>query len=195
MKKSAIFLLFSSVLLAAGPEIPRKATEFAIQTGQDKYIWLNQYLGKTVVLAFILTDCSHCQFTTGLLVGIQKDYADRGVNVVESAIELMSALHIPNFVTKFRTTFPVGYNELTYAAKFLGYPENDPMLMPQIVFIDRNGIIQAQFAGDDSRLLSGVQDKTLRDALDRTIKDGMIKEGEPAQKKGQTATRPSAPKK
>jgi hypothetical protein len=34
MKKTAIFLLFLSLLSAAGAEIPRKAPEFAIQTGQ-----------------------------------------------------------------------------------------------------------------------------------------------------------------
>jgi len=190
MRRLALFLLLSTLPIAAGPEIPRNAPEFAIQTGQQKYIWLNQYAGKTVILAFILTDCSHCQFTTGLLNGIQKDYAVRGVDVVESAIETMSALHIPDFVAKLKTTFPVGYNELTYAAKFLGYPENDPMLMPQIVFIDRTGVIRAQFAGDDPRLLKDVQDKTLRDTLDQTLK-----EAQPAQKKGQTAIRPSAPKK
>src|ERR1700689_2399345 len=120
MMKTAIVLFFLSAVRAAGPEIPRRAPEFAIQTGPEKYIWLNQYAGKTVVLPFILTDCSHCKFTTGLLNGIQKDYADRGVQVVESAINTMSSLYIPGFVTKFKTTFPVGHNEGTYAAKFLG---------------------------------------------------------------------------
>ena len=143
-----------------------------------------------MILTFILTDCSHCQFTTVLLNGIQKDYAGRGVQVVESAIEPMSSLHIPDFVAKLKAAFPVGYNELTYTAKFLGYPDADSLSVPQIMFIDRTGTIRAQFAGDDARLLQEVQDRTLRDALDRTINDA-----EPAQKKGQTANRPSAPKK
>jgi peroxiredoxin len=190
MKRLSITLLFSTVLFAAGPEVPRKAPEFAIQTGPEKYIWLNEFEGKTLVLAFILTNCSHCQFTTRLLNDIQKDYADRGVQVLETAIDPMSSLHIPDFVAKFKTPFPVGYNEQSYAAKFLGYPEHDPLLMPQIAFIDRNGMIRAQFAGDDTRLLTDAQDKTLRDTLDQTIKDG-----QPAQKKGQTALRPSTPKK
>jgi peroxiredoxin len=190
MKRLSITLLFSTVLFAAGPEVPRKAPEFAIQTGPEKYIWLNEFEGKTLVLAFILTNCSHCQFTTRLLNDIQKDYADRGVQVLETAIDPMSSLHIPDFVAKFKTPFPVGYNEQSYAAKFLGYPEHDPLLMPQIAFIDRNGMIRAQFAGDDTRLLTDAQDKTLRDTLDQTIKDG-----QPAQKKGQTAPRPSTPKK
>jgi hypothetical protein len=55
----------------------------------------------------------------------------------------MSSLHIPDLVAKFKTTFPVGYNEQTYAAKFFGHPENDP----QIVFLDRTGVIRAQICG------------------------------------------------
>jgi thiol-disulfide isomerase/thioredoxin len=186
MRPTALFLILVSMLCAAAPgaprpEVPRKAADYAIQTAPDKYIWTNQYAGKTVVLAFILTDCSHCQFTTGLLNAIQKDYGERGVQVLESAINPMSALHIPEFTKQFQPAFPVGYNDQKYAAKFLGYPE--------IVMIDRTGMIRAQFSGDDTRLLKDVQDKTLREALDQTL--GAV---QAAQKKGQTANRPSAPK-
>ena len=62
-----------------------------------------------------------------------------GVQVIESAIEPMSSLHIPAFVQKMGITFPVGYDEQTYASKFLGRAEDEPMLMPQVVFIDRKG--------------------------------------------------------
>jgi hypothetical protein len=189
MRPTALFLIFVSMLCAAGPDVPRKASDYAIQIAPDKYIWTNQYAGKTVILAFILTDCSHCQFTTGLLNAIQKDYADRGVQVLESAVNPMSALQIPGFKEQFKPAFPIGYNDQKYAAKFLGYPEEDPMFMPQIVIIDRTGTIRAQFAGDDTRLLKDVQDKTLRAALDQTSGTA-----QPAQKKGQTANRPPAPK-
>jgi peroxiredoxin len=194
MKALAVFALFSTILLAAAPEVhpevPRKGSAFGVQTGQDKYIWLNQYAGKTVVLAFILTDCSHCQFTTGVLNRIQADYADRGVEVLASAIEIMSSLHIPDFVAKYRPNFPLGYDPQDYATTFLGYPDNYPMVLPQILFIDRTGVIRAQFAGDDPKLMKDVQEKTLRETLDRLLAEKTL-----AEKTGQTAVRPSAPKK
>jgi len=171
----ALTLLLTAALPAAdlpSAAVPRPAPDFAVQTGPDKYIWVADYSGKTLVLAFILTDCSHCQFTTGLLKGIQKDYAAKGVEVLESAIETMSALHIPDFVKKMGVTFPVGYNEQKYAAKFLGLPETEPLLMPQIVFIDRKGVIRRQFAGDNPGLANAIQDTTLRAALDETLKQG-----------------------
>jgi len=75
--------------------VPRPAPDFAVQNRPGQI-----YLGSRIIRArpcagFHPTDCSHCQFTTGLLKGIQKDYAAKGVEVLESAIETMSALHIP----------------------------------------------------------------------------------------------------
>src|SRR6185312_11059620 len=190
MLKLAIFLLFSTVLMAAEapfiPQIPRKAEAFRIQTAPDKYIFLNQYAGKTVILAFLLTDCDHCQFTTGILSRIQQDYADRGVVVVASAIEIMSSLHIPDFVAKYHPNFPVGHDPQDYATTFLGYPDNYPMSLPQLLFIDRAGTVQMQYAGDDKRIYKEIEEKTLRETLDRVLAQ---------QKTGQTAARPSAPEK
>jgi thiol-disulfide isomerase/thioredoxin len=181
MKIRAIISFLISVCLASAADVPRKATDFAIQTGQDKYTWLNEYAGKTVIVAVILTTCPHCQFTTGILNKIQKDYAGRGVQVIATAIEPMSSLHIPDFVKQLGVTFPVGYNEQNYAGKFLGKEENEPMLMPQLVFIDGKGMIRAQFSGEDPALANGIQEATLRGKLDEILK-------------GQTAVKPSARK-
>jgi thiol-disulfide isomerase/thioredoxin len=155
------------------PAVPRKASDIGIQIGTDKYLWLSENSGKTCVVAFILTTCPHCQFTIGLLNKIQKDYADKGVQVMASAIEPMSSLHIPDFKKQFQPQFPVGYNEQSYIQKFLGRPDNDPMFMPQLAFVDRNGIIRVQYAGDDPALGKDVQDKSLREALEKTLKESL----------------------
>jgi len=177
-----VLLLFAAATAAFGQQLPRKAPPLGIQTGPDKYLWLSEYSGKTCVVAFILTGCSHCQFTTGILNKIQKDYAPRGAQVIESAIEPMSSLNIPAFRTKFAPAFPVGYNEQSYVMKFLGRGPDDPMFMPQIVVVDAKGMIRAQFAGDDAALANDVQEKNLREAIEGAIKQG------------QAAARPSAPK-
>jgi hypothetical protein len=56
------------------------------------------------------------------------------------------------------------------------------MMMPQLAFIDRNGVIQAQYAGDDPALSKDIQEKSLREALEKAIKAG------------QTTVRSAAPK-
>jgi thiol-disulfide isomerase/thioredoxin len=159
-------------LVAQNPQVPRKAGDIGIQIAPDKYLWLSQYSGKTRILAFILTSCPHCQFTTGILNRIQKDYAGKDVQILASAIEPMSAVNIPAFVKAFSPAFPVGYNEQSYVARFLGYDPAAPLLMPQLAFVDRNGIVRVQFAGDDPALKNDIQEKSLRDALEKTIKEG-----------------------
>jgi hypothetical protein len=167
-----VLVLLALVVSAQGPVVPRKASDIGIQIGTDQYQWLSENSGKTCIVAFILTTCPHCQFTVGLLNKIQKDYADKGVKVMASAIEPMASLHIPDFRSKLQVQFPVGYNEQSYVQKFLGRPDNDPMFMPQLAFVDRNGIIRVQYAGDDPALSKDIQDKSLREALEKTLKEG-----------------------
>jgi thiol-disulfide isomerase/thioredoxin len=175
--KSARFVLGFAVLTlsAQEPLVPRKASNIGIQTGTDKYLWLSEQSGKTCVVAFILTTCPHCQYTIGLLNKIQKDYADKGVLIIASAIEPMSSLHTPDFAKQFKLQFPIGYNEQSYVQKFLGRPDNDPMFMPQLVFVDRNGVVRAQYAGDDPALAKDIQEKSLREAVEEALKAGAAK--------------------
>lgn len=169
MKTAILFTFVAGLLLAAGGPVPRKAGELSIQTEPGKFIQLSHYAGKTIVVAFILTDCPHCQATTKILNDIQRDYASRGVQVVETALDaIMAPAHVAEFRSTYATAFPVGYNTTNDAAKFLAYAPGVPMLMPGIVVIDRNGTIQAQFDGDDDAMRT--PDKTLRYTLDQALK-------------------------
>jgi thiol-disulfide isomerase/thioredoxin len=165
----------SLAALAQEPVVRRKAENIGIQTGPEKYLWVSDYTGKTCIFAFILTTCPHCQFTIGLLNRIQKDYAGKDVQVIASAIEPMSSLNIPAFEKTFLTAFPVGYNDQKYVSKFLGRGPDDPLMMPQLAFVDRNGIIRVQYAGDDPALNKDTQDKSLRAALEKTIREASKK--------------------
>lgn len=172
MKRGLLILATLTATFAAEPVVPRKAPPLGIQMGPEKYTWLSEYSGRTCVVAFILTTCSHCQFTTGVLNRIQKDYTAQGVQIIASAIEPMSSLNIPDFRKKFTPEFPVGYNEQEYAAKFLGYAETDPMIVPQIVIVDKAGMIRAQIGGDAKEMLAETQEKNLRAALDQVLRQG-----------------------
>jgi len=156
-------------MLCAQPPVPRKAPELAIQTGPEKFMWLSQAEGKTVVVAVIMTTCPHCQYTTGILSKIQKDYAAKGVQVMATAIEPMSSLNIDGFKKQFQPTFPVGYNDQKYVMKFLGLPENDPMFVPQLLFVDKGGTIRAHLTGESPEMEKTVQDKKLRELLDKVL--------------------------
>ena len=80
-------LLVLLSLSAQAATIPRKAPPFAIQMNDGKQVQLGTYKGKVVVLAFILTTCPHCQAVTRVLNKLQPEYAPRGLQVLESAID------------------------------------------------------------------------------------------------------------
>jgi thiol-disulfide isomerase/thioredoxin len=140
--------LVSALLPAARPaELPRKAPDYAINLPGGKTLPLSQYKGHAVVMAFILTTCPHCQRTIGFLIKDQNEYGPRGLQVLASAIDQGAEMALPLFLRNFQPTFPVGYNTPDSAGAFM-QPSKMPM-MPLLAFIDRQGIIRAQYEGED----------------------------------------------
>jgi thiol-disulfide isomerase/thioredoxin len=162
-----------SVCVAGAVEMPRPAPEFVISMGSGpiaRKIRLSEYRGKTVVLAFILTTCSHCQ---AVIRGLSKDHEElgpKGLQVVASAIEDMAETALPGFRRQFAPPFPVGYNTNTEAVAFLQHPKSVGFYMPQLVFIDKEGMIRAQFGGRDSLLNMDTQEKAVRDKILEVMK-------------------------
>src|SRR6185436_10677221 len=104
----ALALCFAAVTFAA--TVPRPSPDFAVNFNNGSQIRLNQFQGKVVVLAFILTTCPHCQLTIQTLAKLQTEYGPRGLQVIGSAIEDMAAMNLPDFVRRFQPPFPVGSN-------------------------------------------------------------------------------------
>jgi peroxiredoxin len=166
----ALWLCLAS--FALGATVPRPSPDFAITLNGGGQIHPSQYHGKVVVLAFILTYCSHCQYTTQILSTLQKEYGPRGLQVVASAIEEMASLAVPDFIKKFEPGFPVGYDQREYVEEYLEHPVIYRLLMPQVVVIDRKGVIRAQYAGDDKFFGKDEQEKNFRELLEPLLKEG-----------------------
>jgi thiol-disulfide isomerase/thioredoxin len=146
-------------------ELPRPATELVINLAPNKAIKLSDYRGKTVVLAFILTHCSHCQAVIRGLIKQQAELGGNGLQVLACAIEDMAATTVPGFVRQFAPPFPVGYNSTAEAVRFLQHPLQMGFYMPAVVFIDKTGVIRAQYEGRDDMLKETTQEKTVHDKI------------------------------
>jgi hypothetical protein len=94
----------------------------------------------------------------------------------------MAGLHIADFQAKFHPAFPVGYSAEGYIAKFLGFTEDTPMFFPQIAIIDKHGIIRVQLSGEDKLMAKDIQEKSLRDAIQKTMEVGQAAHRAPAPK-------------
>jgi hypothetical protein len=64
----------------------------------------------------------------------------------------------------------VGFNNQNAVQDYLQHPVILRLLMPQVVFIDRQGTIRAQYAGDD-KFFAEDQDKHIREQIEVLLKD------------------------
>lgn len=138
---------------AAAADSSRPSPPFSIQrTGLgERPVRLGEYRGKVVVLAFIHTTCPHCQDLTRVLIPIAKEYAPRGVQVLECAFNDDAKLLVPSFIAQFRPPFPVGWSDRMAVMSYLQYTVFNPMMyVPHMVFLDRRGIIRGDFPGEDA---------------------------------------------
>src|SRR5438876_2402585 len=179
---STLFVCLLNLMLAttaafADGKVPRPSPDFAINMNNGSQLHISQYHGKVVVLAFILTYCAHCQFTSQILAGLQKEYAPQGFQVVAAATEDMAAMAVPDFIRRFQPGFPVGFAPRNTVENYLEHPVMFKMMMPQVVVIDRKGVIRAQLAGDDKFFNNADQEKNFRELLVPILKEGAAREG------------------
>jgi peroxiredoxin len=166
-----VLCLLASCLLLSGAQTPRQAPEIQIQVPGGTAIQLSQYKGKPVLLAFILTTCPHCQHTTGILVKLQNEFAAKGLKVIECAVNSTADVLIPDFVKTYKTSFPVGYNfDVDFIlGPFLQLPKEKTPTMPILVFIDRRGMIRAEYQGADDFISSPNQEQNIRAEIQKLL--------------------------
>ena len=168
---AAAFLCSAAIVI--GAEIPRQAPEYVINVpggGQDL---LSKYKGKVVILEFLLTTCPHCQQSATTLSKLQREYGEK-LQVLGVAINPNP--DIAGFTRQYATGFPVGSNTRETALAFLQHSiMASNFYVPQVVFIDKKGVIRAQYTGTDAFL--GVEhEKNIRGLLDRLVAEpGSIK--------------------
>jgi len=150
----------------------RPSPPFEIQRMKGPALRVSQYRGKIVALAFIDTTCPHCQELTGTLKSIARDYAARGVVVLECAFNDGARAGLPEFQQRFDPPFPVGWNTRAAVMSYLQYNLLDPrpLYVPHMVFIDRAGEIRGDYPGED--LFFRDPNTNIRDELDTLLRGG-----------------------
>jgi len=169
------------VTLASAQQVPRPAGKCAINTVGGGQISSSQYPGKVVLLAFMFTTCPHCQHTSQILSGIQDQYGDRGVQILGAFFNDNAAQLIPEFVTKYKPDFPVGYVTREQADQYLQHSVLKPTYVPELVFIDRNGQIRGQYDGTNDFFKD--QETSIRNMVESLLKEPATAKSHSARKK------------
>lgn len=143
----AAFLLMAAGArpLGATAPVPRESPELKFLDPEDREVLLSAYRGKVVVIEFLLTNCPHCSRVAQAIGNLQRDSGQRGFQALGIAFENgMGGSLVTAFVNEFKVAFPVGYTSSDAVDRYLGRVGMERVQVPQIVVIDRRGVIRAQ---------------------------------------------------
>ena len=146
--------LVGTLAVQAAAPVPRPTKEFTIilPSGQQKL--LSSYRGKVVMLACMFTTCPHCQALSKIIGKLQGELGPRGFQAVGAVFNEevntpnadVNAQVTANFVNQFAAGFPVGHASQASVMSYLGLSDIERWVVPQVVIIDRKGVIRAQSA-------------------------------------------------
>jgi len=132
----------TALLFAADTNTSRKAPELAFTVPGQGQKLLSQYRGKVVALEFIFTTCPHCQAASKVMTKFQQEFGSRGFQAVDIAINDNADLLVDNFTKDYQVGFPVGWTPKDQMLTFMGFSLAERFVVPQLVLIDRKGIIR-----------------------------------------------------
>jgi len=153
MKRRDFLALAGASPLMAQLKPPKPAPELTIILNSGEHLLLSRFRGKVVVLEFLLTTCPHCATCSSIMQKLHSELGDKfqplGTAINPNSLTEARML-VPAYVSNLGLKFPVGYTPREQAYTWLeAQNSNAPMYFPQVVFIDKKGIIRHYFPGGD----------------------------------------------
>ena len=145
----ALFIALGVAIHAQAP-VPRPSKEFTVVTPQGQQILLSSLKGKVVVVQFLFTWCPHCQAFSKTLTQLNTEYSPRGFQALGVAFDDLDPkdpVPLKDKVvtyTQQNAGFPVGVSSRSPVLSYLGISELERIGVPEIVVIDRKGVIREQ---------------------------------------------------
>lgn len=148
----------------------RKAPELAFTVPGQGQKLLSQYRGKVVALELIFTTCPHCQAASHVMGRLQNELGSRGFQAIDVAFNDNADLLVDGFIKEQQTHFPVGWTTRDQVLSFLGLSAVERFVVPQLILIDREGMIHYQTPplGDEN----SYQESTIRSRLEMLLNAG-----------------------
>jgi peroxiredoxin len=184
-KITSIFLI--TVFAASAFALPtvtvlRKSPEFTIADSSGKTTLLSSFKGKVVVMEFLFVKSQHCMRVAATLNKLNSELGASGFQAVGIVFDPPNTTEtgeqlLPVVVDSLKLTYPLGYASKEAVDSYLGRSGNEILNIPQVVVIDRAGMIRAASGGRGG-------DPALEDENSlRTLIQGLLNEGAAGGKK------------
>jgi peroxiredoxin len=170
---AAALAVAASVFAAPPPIVDRQSPEFTITESSGKTALLSSFKGKVVVIEFLFIKSPHCLRVAEMLNRLHTELGPRGFQPIAIAFappgSVVDGPAVGSMVDYFKLQYPVGYTSSDKVDRYLGRTSDQIMKIPQIVVIDRAGVIRAQngLRYDPNLEAEG----SLRGLIDRLLKE------------------------
>ena len=165
-----LLVAFVACPVSATAPVPRKSPDLTITQSSGKQIKLSGFAHKVVAVEFLVTNCPHCLRVAQTLAKLQWELGSRGFQSIGVAFDRnIGAEKTGDFAKLLAVSYPVGYTSSDKVDSYLGRESDQRFRVPQVVVIDRKGVIRAQS--------QPIAEKNLEDeAYLRSLIDALLKE-------------------
>lgn len=126
------------------PTTLRKSPALSIVEPSGAETQLSHFKGKVIVLEFLFVRSPHCLQLADMLNRLNRELGPRGFQPVAIAFgPYAEPAVLINMVNHFKLTYPVGFTTSEKVDTYLGRQGKERLKIPQMVVIDRRGIIRA----------------------------------------------------
>ncbi|HKF58211.1 MAG TPA: TlpA disulfide reductase family protein [Blastocatellia bacterium] len=140
-----LLVAFVACPVSATAPVPRKSPDLTITQSSGKQIKLSGFAHKVVAVEFLVTNCPHCLRVAQTLAKLQWELGSRGFQSIGIAFDKnITAEKTSDFAKLLAVSYPVGYTSSDKVDSYLGRESDQRFRTPQIVIIDRKGVIRAQ---------------------------------------------------
>lgn len=174
LQRLFVLMVLGSAVAMSTPTLPRSSPELTIEEPGGKTKMLSSFKGKVVVLEFLFVRSQHCLRVAQVLNQLQHELGPRGLQAVGIAFDAPNAAttgggYLSSMVESLQLTYPVGYSERAGVDSYLGRIGSEMLSIPQIVIIDRAGMIRVVNGGQTNPTLEDIN--SLRALLEPLLKE------------------------
>jgi len=124
---------------------PRASPEFTIVEPSGRTTLLSSLKGRVVVMEFLLVRCAGCLRVAQTMDKLNGEMGGGGLQPIGIAFDNgIGGPAVRSFVQLLNIRYPVGYATSDAVDRYLGRATIERIQVPQLVVIDRAGIIRAQ---------------------------------------------------
>lgn len=170
-----VLLLMAATLAAPSTVIPRPSPEFTIHEPSGRDVLLSSFKGKVVMIEFLFLRSGKCLNLASTMNKLNAELGSRGFQPVAIAFPApqsdANGPLVRYTAENLKLTYPVGYANQGEVDQYLSREQKETLRIPQVIIIDRSGMIRAQTGGHDGNL------NLENEAYLRPLLQGLLDEG------------------